>query len=189
MIKDVASPINGQMYNKYMFGENCADQLQLVYSTWELWNGGSTCFFSVWMLPLSPVLSAWNNSQTISREQELEGKLMKTQLNYRMELARQLIGNFRGARKREIVSNTDNCGQGHWPVKIPKRGRCKQCTSEKRRQEVYIQCKTCQIYLCIDNGCFEKWHIQIMEWNSLCLWDFFLCFILFCVIFFILIFH
>ena len=33
MIKDVASPINGQMYNKYMFGENCADQLQLVYST------------------------------------------------------------------------------------------------------------------------------------------------------------
>ena len=80
MIKDVASPINGQMYNKSMLGENCADQLQLVYSTWELWNGGSTCFVlcgcqhcqHFYLLERIPTPSAENKNWTGNYENPTE---------------------------------------------------------------------------------------------------------------------
>lgn len=103
--------------------------------------------------------------ESINHQQKTRSgrELVRTQLNFRMELARQLIGTYRAARKRKFASNVDNCGRAHWPVKQTKRGRCKQCTSEKRRHEIFIQCKVCQIYLCIDNGCFEKWHCQNMD--------------------------
>ena len=163
-IKDVPSPVIGQMYNKYMFGVDRADQLRMVYSTCrkalKWWK------YLFWFCVDVAIVNSFicmKESPNHKQRTRTGREIVKTQLNYRMELARQLIGNFRGARKRKIVSNTDNCGQAHWPVKIPKRGRCKQCTSEKRRHEIYIQCKTCQIYLCVDNGCFEKWHVQNMQ--------------------------
>ena len=51
-------------------------------------------------------------------------------LSFRKNLAKQLTGNFRGNRKRKLVSNVDPQDVEHWPVENDKRGRCKQ--SEER---------------------------------------------------------
>jgi hypothetical protein len=42
-----------------------------------------------------------------------------------MALGQQLIGTYRGSRKRKLVSVVDNCGNAHWPTKFEKKGRCK----------------------------------------------------------------
>ena len=54
----------------------------------------------------------------------------RTLLSFRMNIAKQLTGNFRGNRKIKHVSNVDPHDVEHWPVENDKRGHCKQ--SEER---------------------------------------------------------
>ena len=45
----------------------------------------------------------------------------------------------------------------HWPVKDPKRGRCKICIQNKTK----IRCEKCSVYLCLtdDRNCFRQFHV------------------------------
>jgi hypothetical protein len=85
----------------------------------------------------------------------------RNQLEFRMALADQLIGQFRGARKRKLPSVIDELGQGHWPKKFEKRGKCRLCSEENRRHEVYLGCTVCQVHLCVDNDCFVRYHQRL----------------------------
>ena len=86
-----------------------------------------------------------------------------TQLEFRTGLAQQLIGQFRGTRKRKAPATVGNCGLAHWPTQFDKPGRCKGCTKENRRHEVKIGCKQCDIRLCVKHDFFEKYHEELLK--------------------------
>ena len=88
---------------------------------------------------------------------------VRTQLSFRMALGQQLIGTYRGSRNRKLVSVVDNCGSAHWPTKFEKKGRCKLCYQNKRCREVKLGCKQCDIYLCVDDDWFAKYHSQLLQ--------------------------
>jgi hypothetical protein len=158
-IKEVPCPAIGQNYNRYMFGVDRADQLRMAYSTCrkaiKWWK------YLFWFCMDIAIVNSF-----ICMKESRNHKILtksgrespRTQLRFRMALAKQLIADYRGSRKRKLKSNTDNCGNAHWPVKNEKRGRCKQCTKNKRRHEVFIKCSQCDVFLCVDNDCFKKWH-------------------------------
>ena len=82
----------------------------------------------------------------------------RTLLNFRMNLAKQMIGQFQITRKRKRISNIDPNEVRHWPIENEKRGRCKNCFGNKIRKDVKTKCSGCDIFLCID--CFKAYHSQ-----------------------------
>ena len=150
-VKDVPCPVVGQQYNRYMFGVDRADQLQMQYSTCR--KSKKWWKYLLWFPVDLAVVNAYicMKESTNHKIKTRSGReITRTQLNFRMQLSRQLIGTFRGSRKRKARSNVDSEGVAHWPVKHTKRGKCKQCTAEKRRHEVNVQCKQCKVFLCIE---------------------------------------
>ena len=94
------------------------------------------------------------------QNQDMEWTRNYKDTNQLQNAAHSTIGTFRRSRKRKARSNVDSEGVAHWPVKHTKRGKCKQCTAEKQRHEVNVKLKQCKVFLCIDNGSFEKFHVK-----------------------------
>ena len=160
----VVCPIVCKMYTNFMFGVDRADQLRVQYSTCrkavKWWK------YIFWFLFDVSVCNSYicmRESQVHAMKSKAGNILQRNQLNYRMNLAQQLIGEFRGVRKRKSATSIDMVGFSHWPVKSEKRGRCKRCFDNKRRHEVLVKCEQCQIFLCIDNDCFKQYHIELLS--------------------------
>lgn len=84
-------------------------------------------------------------------------------MDFRMPLAAQMIGAFRGNRKRKVPAVTGNCGDAHWPIQFKKPGRCKGCSKQNKRHKVSTGCRQCNIRLCIKNYCFLKYHQELLK--------------------------
>ena len=85
----------------------------------------------------------------------------RRQLDFRKNLGQQLITGFRGSRKQSAVSAIDSEGNCHWPVKFDKRGKCKQCSQNGSRHEVFIGCEVCKVRLYLDRDCFRQYHKKL----------------------------
>lgn len=105
-----------------------------------------------------PSANSWKLSTNEQRKK-------RTQLDYRKALAQQLIGTFRGSRKRKAPAVTGNYGLAHWPIQFEKPGPRKGCAKQQKRHEVSTGCRQCNIRLCIKNDCFFKWHQDLLRWN------------------------
>jgi hypothetical protein len=74
----------------------------------------------------------------------------RTQLSFRMALGQQLIGTYRGSRKRKLVSVVDNCGNTHWSTKFEKKGRCKIYRSKQNQNRYFHHLRAfLQVEYCI----------------------------------------
>ena len=107
-LKDVSYPSVATAYNKFMFGVDRADHIRMQYSTcrkalkwWKylFW----FCFYlavvnSYICMKESP------NHKLLSKSGK---EKVRTQLSFRMALGQQLIGTYRGSRKRRLVSVKD----------------------------------------------------------------------------------
>lgn len=89
------------------------------------------------------------------------------QLDYRIELARQLIGGFSSRKNRGRPPNflkqnvpdsvrTANVGS-HMPVKHANYRRCKLCAHKKLQKRTLFVCSFCKVPLCV-SPCFVKYH-------------------------------
>ncbi|CAC5406113.1 unnamed protein product [Mytilus coruscus] len=162
--RDVAAPIVSDLYNKFMFGVDLADQKRMQYSTCRKAKKWYKYLF--WFCFDLGVVNS-----LICMQESLKHKLLtktrkerkRTQLEYRKALAQQMIGNFRGVRKRKAPAVTGNCGLAHWPTQFDKPGRCKGCLKQNKRFEVSAGCKQCNIRLCIKNDCFFKYHEELLK--------------------------
>ena len=162
--KKMAAPRMFVVRKWLMSTPNIADQNRMQYSTarkakkwwkylfWFLFDT-AICNALVCMKE-----SAYHQMKTKS------GKSKKrAHIDFRMNLARQLVAGFMGSRKRHAPSNLDSEGTRHWPTKFPKRGRCVNCSKEGRHHKILIGCKKCQKHLCVDHNCFEKYHYQLWK--------------------------
>lgn len=160
-VKEMPCPSVVPSYNQYMFGVDRADQIRTQYSTcrkalkwWKylFWFGFDMALVNAYIC-----MKESANHKCFTKNGK---EFSRTQLSFRMNLCQQFIGDYRGSRKRKLVSTVDNCGNAHWPMKAAKKGRCKMCHTEKRRHEVLLCCRQCEVHLCIDHNCFERWHAQ-----------------------------
>ena len=161
---EYAGPKVVETYNKYICGVDLAEQKRMAYSTcrksrkwWKylFW----FCFDVALVNSFICFQESPNHRKTTSRGRETKHR----QIDYRQALAKQMVGSFRGSRKRKAPSVIDNCGHAHWPTLFEKPGRCKQCSKEKRRHEQSVGCKQCGIRLCLKHDCFTKYHKDLLK--------------------------
>lgn len=148
---DVDIPFIFQNYNKGMGGVDQADQSIAVYRSairskkwwWVLFT---------YMLDLA-VANTWR-LHVLAAEDNLD------QLQFRRCIARFYLRNVAtertdGRRRKpsSIVPKMNLDGVGHFPQKLPNQLRCVECHKKAR-----WQCKKCIKTLCIEKGCFEKYH-------------------------------
>lgn len=153
--QDMLEPIVVDSYNRFKMGVSLAEQKRTVYSTCrkahDWWKHVFWFCFDVAIANALTCMQESPNHQTLKKRK-------RTQAEFRIALAQQLIGSYRCSSKT-VLSVLDSFGNGHWPMIYPKRGRCKQCAVEQRRCEVLLGCKQCGIRLCVKNDCFFRYHM------------------------------
>lgn len=162
--KEVRCPKVADTYSKNKGGVDIADQNRMQYSTCR--KAKKWWKYIFWFLFDTAVC----NSLICFRESKNHQKLTKSgknktvkQLDFRMNLAKQMISGYKGTRKRKSVVNIDIDGNRHWPGRFEKRGHCRQCSKEGRRHEVFLGCKECKVHLCADHDCFERYHTLLWQ--------------------------
>ena len=153
-----------QLYSEHMGGVDLADQLRSYYA----FTRSSTHWYKYIFWYLFDVSVC--NSFLLSNMCVTRGAKPKSQLDFRSELAAQLIGNFCG-RKRSITlpapQGRENADEfmGHFIENIV--GRKKQCVECKQAGrktpkgypiETRSRCRQCQLPMC--RGCFVENHAR-----------------------------
>lgn len=133
------------LYNKYMGGVDHSDQMRQYYETsrraqkwWRylFWFG-----FDVSVVNAHILMQMADNHPNL------------TQLQFRIELAKGLIGEF---SSRQHTVQHGALQAGHWPVKMTK-GRCKRCLKDRKTTFCRMGCELCGMRFCLD--CFKNHNI------------------------------
>ena len=140
-------------------------------------SGGGVFFF--YILECS-ILNAYvlDGAASVS-EHAQKGRAKRDILHFRLELARQLIGNF-SSRSRLGRPRSDTHAQllrlqnhhQHWPIHVNRKNNCVVCAGKVNRRklpsrgnqhETRVMCKCCNVYLCfaIGRDCFEEYHTKV----------------------------
>lgn len=144
---DVGIPHLFQNYNKGMGGVDQADQSISLYRTAIRGKKWWWVLFT-YMLDLA-VANAW-------RLHNLTNDTKLDQLQFRRYIARHYLRQTESEILRptaSIVPSLQHDGRGHFPQKLSQQLRCVICHNKAR-----WQCKKCVKTLCIERGCFEKFH-------------------------------
>lgn len=158
-VSPVAAPAIIPSYNENMNGVDHADQLQTEYCTYrssrKWWLYLFSCLLCV------ALTNWWRSHQTIGTEQ-------RTMTEFRMNLAKLLIGNYTDNKRAALAK----VNIGHFPQKEDKIGRCRQCSKNGVCWEILNMCGQC--HLCIDY--FQPWHrhseaihvtyVSSVKWHS-----------------------
>ena len=168
--QDIRIPAPVHLYNQHMGGVDLSDQMRSYY------HAGRSCKkcwrFILWFL-LDVSIS---NAFIIERlsPHATAPRSRRTHLQFRIELAKQLIGGFCGRKRkatRRKSTPVDNALSlpnlpGHREVKFFRRKRaCMQCSSHGqktpsgRTPETIFDCDRCGVSLC-RSGCFLQYHTE-----------------------------
>jgi hypothetical protein len=172
---NIARPIAITSYNKFMGGVDLSDQLRSYYpvgrDSVKWWR------YLMWFLvDLCIINSFIIYSETLPDQEDADQK-KKTHLQFRLSVAKALIGGYssreKAGRKRsgvlaDLSISSENIGS-HKLVRLPKRKKaCVQCSVNKTRTpagravESSFSCSVCSVALC-KNGCFTEFHHHHMQ--------------------------
>ena len=104
--------------------------------------------------------SMWALSMLIFWKKEAENHLTRPQLQFRVELAKTLVGEF---SLHSLSVSEGRLTGGHWPVETSK-GCCKRCLKHKRTKWCRMAYTACAKRICLEcfpNHCkadLWKWH-------------------------------
>ena len=170
---EVACPPLLPDYQAYMRGVDRADQLQVYYNigrrSTKWWK---RVFFYI-------VECAILNSYILDRhihsaEHARKGRRKRDVLQFRLELAQELIGGFSSRKNpgqpRSMEQEHLKTSLGHWPIHVENKLDCvvcaaiikkKQLSRSGNQHESRIQCSYCKVHLCVAPGrdCFRKYHV------------------------------
>ncbi|KAK3108956.1 hypothetical protein FSP39_019728 [Pinctada imbricata] len=156
-IINVPCPRVLKIYTQFTNGVDRADQLRSTYSIYRkaskwwkylFWFMVDVCICNAFILMKESTNHVIKTKTGRTRE--------RTQLEFRIKLAHQLLGDFWGKRKRESIGERQTQGLFHWPIEIDKKRTCKQCSKQKIRKEPKTGCEQCNVNLCV--GCFKPYH-------------------------------
>lgn len=165
--QQISKPAVVDHYNKHMGGVDFADQLRSYYSI-----GRSSYTWYKYLFWFLIDISICNSFILYNHHRREHGQGKVKQLNFRMNLAKQLIGGVttkgsvgHSAKRRKIENLSLQSGNAgfHFIVKIDGRKKvCIQCkklgrkTVSGRSIETSFQCLQCSIALC--KTCFQAFH-------------------------------
>lgn len=165
--QQVSKPAVVDLYNKHMGGVDLADQLRNYYSMGR--SSSKWYRYLFWFLFDISICNSFILYNHYRREHG-EGKVK--QVNFRMNLAKQLIGGFsstvsvgNSVKRRKIENLSRELGNvgSHFIVKIEGRKKvCVYCsksgikTKSGRSVETTFQCLQCSVALC--KTCFHDFH-------------------------------
>lgn len=148
-------------YNETMNGVDRSDQIRSLYSTYRkskrwwlylFWYLFDVCLSNAFIMMKESV-----NHQMLSRNGR---PVTRTVIDFKKNLAKQLIGDFRVQRKRHLPQSTDPHGTAHF-IRAGTKGRCRHCSKRNIRKEPRWICSSCNVNLCIE--CFEPYHVPAPE--------------------------
>ena len=160
--KDVSIPLMVKAYNQHMGGVDLADQMKGTYAIdlRSRYRNYLRLFFDV-------LDTAVVNSYVIYNELHVaDGKKLE-HLEFRQQLVYSLVGSFSSRKRSHPCGNIrkrpwqpDITDAKHMPVCNDRRKRCKHCSVVQIGNRTSISCKTCGVYLCLQNGrnCFQDYH-------------------------------
>jgi len=141
-IIQVASAPVVNSYNKNMGGVDHSDQLRGYYAispkSKKWWR------YLFWFCVDLSIVNAYI-LETLARNH-----LTRRQLSFRLELAKNLIGNF---SSRKLSVSAGRLEGGHWPIPY-KKGLCKRCLKKSERTWCRLACQLCNKRVCL--ACFPN---------------------------------
>ena len=156
----VRCPMSVYLYNKYMSGVDQNDQLRGYYGVRLK---GRKFYKYIWWFLFDVVVT---NSYILAKNHS--SLTVKSVKDFRIALARSLIGDFNNRKRRGRPSANPNPPSSRFcPDQFPKRaerkGRCVYCYHHRRhaRHETYWYCDLCQKHLCHDGksgDCYLLYH-------------------------------
>lgn len=156
--RQVPAPSIIPEYNGNMNGVDVADHLRTEYGTyrkakkWWLY-----LFWFLFDLSLTNGFILMRESANHQRRTKNDRQKPRTMVDFRMALAKLMIGDYtenEGAALATVEA-------GHFVMKGEKRGRCRQCSQDKRRREIITKCRQCNVHLCTD--CFARYHRNLAK--------------------------
>lgn len=157
----MSAPSVSELYNKYMFGIDLGDQKRMQYSTCrkaKKWYLYWFCFD----LAIVNTLICMQESPNYKLLTKTNKEKRRTQVDFRMALAQQMIEAFRGSRRRKVPAVTGNCGDAQWLIQFEKPGIIRDVLKQNKRHKVSTGCRQYNIRLCIKNDCFFKYHQELL---------------------------
>ena len=95
-------------------------------------------------------------------ETEAENHRTRPQLQFRVELAKTLVGEF---SSHSLSVSEGRLTDGHWPVETSK-GRCKRCLKRKRTKWCRMACTACAKRICLE--CFPNHsEADLRQWREI----------------------
>ena len=158
---EVRCPNVVDIYNKNMGGVDRGDQLRKYYEV--RMKSRKVYKYIFWFLVEVCIL----NSYIFQAHVPSIGKPLVTFKDFRVDLAKSLIGSYMGRRKRGrpmvtlVTPSAQRASLTHFPRSATK-GRCIYCSDQGRRRETRWQCTGCNKRLCHtgveETDCFIKYH-------------------------------
>ncbi|MCG8074811.1 MAG: hypothetical protein JAY75_01030 [Candidatus Thiodiazotropha taylori] len=157
-VRQVPAPSIIPEYNSNMNGVDVADQLRTEYSTYRTskkwWR---YLFWFLFDLAVTNGFILMRESTNHQRRTKNNRAKVRTMVEFRMNLAKLLISDFTDNETAALAT----VQAGHFSSKGEKRGRCRQCSKDKRRRDVIWMCRQCNIHLCVD--CFQPYHRDLAK--------------------------
>ena len=157
--KTFTCPLNVIDYNKYMGGVDCNDRLQHYYCVrLKSHKFYKYIFWFLFELTLA-------NAYILHRYVPSTGHVYHQYVDFKSELAKQLIGNYNGRKVRGRPSSAihPSVPTLHFPMKAAKRSKCSHCYRKgKQLKWTQWECQMCKKNLCHtgkpDSDCFLAFH-------------------------------
>ena len=156
----VRCPMSVYLYNKYMSGVDRNDQLRGYYGVRLK---GRKFYKYIWWFLFDVVVT---KSYILAKNHS--SLTVKSVKDFRIALARSLIGDFNNRKRRGRPSANPNPPSSrfcpdHFPKRAERKGRCVYCYHHRRhaRHETYWYCDLCQKHLCHDGksgDCYLLYH-------------------------------
>jgi len=153
----LTQPHAAHIYNKYMNGVDRHDQMRMCYDLARY--GKKSWKYIFWFVMNSAIVNAFIIYTAAT--QRAHSKKRYTHLDFRCELAHQLVAGFSGRKRRgpqpANAQNNDENLAGHESVHMNTKRRCRVHMNRKERKETVFGCKVCSVHLCKD-GCHNIYH-------------------------------
>lgn len=158
-IVNVRCPKVLKLYTQNMNGVDRADQLRSTYSICR--KAAKWWKYLFWFMVDLAICNAFilmKESKHHTIKTKSGRRRERTQLEFRTQLAHQLLGDYWGKRKRESIPEHQTRGLSHWPTEMDKKRTCKYCAKNKIRRERIHGCEQCGVNLCVT--CFKPYHME-----------------------------
>ena len=163
-IVDIPCPSALPEYNQYMNGVDMADQNRTQYSCRKSIKWWKYLFWFLFDTCISNSLILLNSSPNHQQQTSRGNDKKTTNLDFRIALAKLLIGKSQSSRKRQAPQEATVADDvDHWPEKR-KSATCKECSKRGKRSEPRTGCGVCDVNLCIGD-CYKKYHVALRAGN------------------------